>query len=883
MRRCAQGTAGGRDYAFSYRAVAADGRVRWLHDVVHVVNDPDGTPRELQGVMIDITAQKRRERASALLAEAGRLLAGVRAVEDTLTAVAELAVGELGDRAAVFLRGGDGRFRPMAAAPPAAAAGLLALASVTISQRLEAAQRAGRAVVVPEINDELLRAATVDDATAYTAFRTLGIRSALIVPLLTGEQVVGCLAIVATESVRHYDEQDVALAEDLGRRIAAMVGTGQIANRQRQLQQITAALASADSLQAVAEALVAGVRDAFAACAQSVYAARPGGRLLEVVHAVGDPTDPVGQFSRLRIEDPVPIAAAAKTGEPVWLHGPADWTARYPHLAEHARTRGHHAAVALPLRVAGRVVGVLAASFPTPREFPPDERDFALTLVGQAAQAFQRAVDADQRRSAAETLQHALLPPTLPDLDRLGLAAEYLPAACGIEAGGDWYDVLPLDAHRVAVAIGDVVGQGAAAAAVMGQLRSALSAYLLDGHGPSASLQRLDRFARRVEGALGSTAVCLMIDTQSGELSWARAGHPPPLVLSSTGAAYLDDARGSLLGLPHPPRFTEGRTLLSPGSTVLLFTDGLIERRGEVIDDGLTRLAAAAAPHATATPTQLIQAAMGGALQGTSPTDDVAVIAARLRPGVLQRRLPATPTQLPKIRRIVSAWATAIPVPDDQAEDLQLALGEAAANAVEHAYAGQTPGAFGFRIAHDRDGSIQVTVDDDGTWRPVPADPGFRGRGLAMIRAIGQDVVVDTQGKGTHVRFTLPPPPPDRPREGPGAALRHHPTIPRQPAELRAHREPSGALRLQLCGELDLSTIGTLRAALLEHLQTSAGPIILDTREVTYLSSAGVGLLLEAMQSAPGRLQLPTDPGSATAQILTLTGLDRHLIDPPPR
>jgi anti-anti-sigma factor len=274
---------------------------------------------------------------------------------------------------------------------------------------------------------------------------------------------------------------------------------------------------------------------------------------------------------------------------------------------------------------------------------------------------------------------------------------------------------------------------------------------------------------------------------------------------------------------------------------------------------------------------------MGGALQGTSPTDDVAVIAARLRPGVLQRRLPATPTQLPKLRRVVSAWAAAIPLPDDQAEDLQLALGEAAANAVEHAYAGQTPGAFGFRIAHEPDGSIEVAVDDDGTWRPAPADPGFRGRGLALIRAIGQDVVVDTQGKGTHVRFTIPPPPPDHPREGPGAALRHRPTIPRQPAELRAHREPSGALRLQLCGELDLSTIGTLRAALLEHLQTSAGPVILDTREVTYLSSAGVGLLLEAVHAAPGQLQLPTDPGSATAQILAFTGLDQHLTDPPPR
>jgi anti-anti-sigma factor len=415
----------------------------------------------------------------------------------------------------------------------------------------------------------------------------------------------------------------------------------------------------------------------------------------------------------------------------------------------------------------------------------------------------------------------------------------------------------------------------------MGQLRSALSAYLLDGHGPSASLQRLDRFARRVEGALASTAVCLVIDTRSGELSWARAGHPPPLVLSSSGAAYLDDARGSVLGLPDPPRFTEGRTMLSPGSTVLLFTDGLVERRGESIDVGLTRLAAAAAPHAMAAPEQLIQAAMDGALQGTIPTDDVAVIATRLRPGVLQRRLPATPTQLAQLRRDVSAWAAAIPLPDDHTQDLQLALGEAAANAVEHAYAGQMPETFAIRIAHDRDGSIRVTVDDDGKWRPAPADPGFRGRGLAMIRAIGQDVVVDTQGTGTHVRFTIPPLPPDRPREQRGHPLRHRPTVPREPAELRVHRDRSGELRLQLCGELDLNTIGPLRPALLEHIRTSAGPVILDTRDVTYLTSAGVGLLLEAAHAAPGRLQVSTDPDSATAQILALTGLDPHLAGPP--
>jgi PAS domain S-box-containing protein len=201
---------------------------------------------------------------------------------------------------------------------------------------------------------------------------------------------------------------------------------------------------------------------------------------------------------RLSVAAPDPAARAARTGQPVWTDpGPA-----------HA-----HVAVPLVLGGPGRPLGVIALRFDgAPRAFSTGERVAVLTLAGQCAQALDRARLHQAEHDFADVLQRSLLPSELPALPRLSVAARYLPSAVGVAAGGDWYDLLPIDEDRVALVVGDVVGHGASAAAVMGQLRSALAAYLLDGHNPAAALERLDRFARRVPGATGSTCVCLVLD-----------------------------------------------------------------------------------------------------------------------------------------------------------------------------------------------------------------------------------------------------------------------------------------------------------------------------------------------------------------------------------
>ncbi len=186
-------------------------------------------------------------------------------------------------------------------------------------------------------------------------------------------------------------------------------------------------------------------------------------------------------------------------------------------------------------------------------------------------------------------LQHAMLgPATLPG----GFAVRYHPASRPLQVGGDWYDVVDLDDGRVALIVGDCVGHGLAAATVMGQLRSACRALLLEKSSPSAVLAGLDRFAARLPGADCTTAFCAVLTLETGELVYSSAGHPPAIMVHADGTtAMLDGGRGLPLAIrPDWPR-PEARVTMPARATLLLYTDGLVERRGSPIDDGMARAA----------------------------------------------------------------------------------------------------------------------------------------------------------------------------------------------------------------------------------------------------------------------------------------------------
>jgi serine phosphatase RsbU (regulator of sigma subunit) len=223
-------------------------------------------------------------------------------------------------------------------------------------------------------------------------------------------------------------------------------------------------------------------------------------------------------------------------------------------------------------------------------------REARETLLQHKRQAARMRELAAHDRRVAETLQRALLPQRFPDVPGIAVAARYMPGAAGINVGGDWFDVVPVEDGSTGMAIGDVLGRGVKAASVMGQVRIAFRAYALPGDPPEVVLKRLDRLIQALELVHFSTMTYLMLNSSTGAARITRAGHPPPLLVSRDGdARYLEDGLSVPLGVSPEATFEQARFTLEPGSTLVLYTDGLIEgRRG--IDDGLSRLRNSVAP-----------------------------------------------------------------------------------------------------------------------------------------------------------------------------------------------------------------------------------------------------------------------------------------------
>jgi serine phosphatase RsbU (regulator of sigma subunit)/integral membrane sensor domain MASE1/anti-sigma regulatory factor (Ser/Thr protein kinase) len=358
---------------------------------------------------------------------------------------------------------------------------------------------------------------------------------------------------------------------------------------------------------------------------------------------------------------------------------------------------------------------------------------------------------AEREHRIAETLQRSLLPEGLPNLPGVELAARYVPATKEVEVGGDWYDVILLPNGHVAVSVGDVAGHGLRAAATMGQLRMAVRAYALDEGSPASVLRRAHGLMQQLALAEMATLVHLVFDPDSGRARFASAGHPPPLVVSGEGgAAYLTGGLAPPLGaVPSRDDFQEAETELAPGSTLLLYTDGLIERRGASLGDGLRRLlevAGSGPKDLDALCDALLASLVGDELQ-----DDVALLA--LRPVLLgpslHLRIPAEPSGLASLRHVMRRWLRLAGATEPETHDIVLACGEACANAIQHAY-GAREGVLEVDLEH-ADGGIEVTVRDFGTWRPGRRSEG--GHGLNLMQGIMEDVEITHQGDGSIVRM----------------------------------------------------------------------------------------------------------------------------------
>ena len=307
-------------------------------------------------------------------------------------------------------------------------------------------------------------------------------------------------------------------------------------------------------------------------------------------------------------------------------------TSRHPQQLALNQSLGLTGAILAPIEARGVVLGVLGLSvMGGGRELTEGDLDLAVELAHRAALAVGNARAFEQERRVAETLQRALLPSTLPSFAGIDVAVRYIAAVDGVDVGGDWYDVIPLTPECVGLVIGDVVGHDVRAASAMGQVRNAMRAFVVDGVlDPADAMQRTDRLMDRLGLSL-ATSVLAIIDVAARALTWSNAGHPAPLLISDREVRLLEDGRRLLLGGGWPTEAEVGTAQLRPGDTVVLYTDGLVERRGESIVDGFERLTLAARSGAALGAEELCDHLVRELLVADArQDDDVALLVARV-------------------------------------------------------------------------------------------------------------------------------------------------------------------------------------------------------------------------------------------------------------
>ncbi|MBT2441739.1 SpoIIE family protein phosphatase [Streptomyces sp. ISL-36] len=319
-----------------------------------------------------------------------------------------------------------------------------------------------------------------------------------------------------------------------------------------------------------------------------------------------------------------PAGQALTSGIPSFFGDPEEMRRIYP---EAPFVSGKQAWAFLPLIISGRPVGCCVLSYERPHDFSAEERAVMTSLAGLIAQALDRARLYDTKHLLAHGLQQALLPHTLPAVAGLDVAARYLPATLGMDIGGDFYDLIRLGDTGAAAVIGDVQGHNVAAAALMGQVRTAVHAHATLGTSPAKVLAAANRLVSDLDPGLFTSCLYVHIDIAHRRVSLASAGHPPPLRRLADGrTAPLDVTPGPLLGIDPDAEYPVTETALTPGLMLLLYTDGLVETPGTDIDDSVARLADHLAEADDRDLNRLLDSLLGEARPARLRTDDIAAL-----------------------------------------------------------------------------------------------------------------------------------------------------------------------------------------------------------------------------------------------------------------
>ncbi len=443
----------------------------------------------------------------------------------------------------------------------------------------------------------------------------------------------GVTVVDQTDSHRAEDERSALLEREMQARSEAEQAMRRVALLAAATAILAESLDTTVSLSRLAQVVVPGVADW---CAIHL---RDADAVVQVAVAHAD-RERAALLSEVEAEEPMtldsggPIAFVLRTGEPLLIHymseAEARATARSARQLEVYHQLGLKSGVIVPMLGRSRdVLGTISlGTADSGRMLSDTDLSLAKELAHRAGLSVDNARLREREHERAVLFQNALLPGRLPTIDKVVTAARYIPATEETRVGGDWFDVLPLDDGRIRLAIGDVVGHDVRAAVSMGTVRHALRAYSWTFPEPRAVLTRLNSLVEGTEPGLLASVLYAVFDPSDSSLRWASAGHPPALLVEpGTGASFLERPASLMIGSGLGGAFPAFSTSLGSGATVVLYTDGLVEKRGSSVEDGLARLSEVAAAHSRADPDDLLEALVSELLDPEERHDDVAVLA----------------------------------------------------------------------------------------------------------------------------------------------------------------------------------------------------------------------------------------------------------------
>ncbi|MEU0672148.1 SpoIIE family protein phosphatase [Streptomyces sp. NPDC006172] len=542
------------------------------------------------------------------------------------------------------------------------------------------------------------------------------------------------------------------------------------------IQWLTAALDEAVTVSDVGEVVVAALREPLGADHVALATLQDDRLLVALLDPPQPAAWPEAWRAEWRSEWPDAPVRALPTLRSALSDGRMDlWPAGTdlePGLAE----VGAGGLAVLPLPAKGRVAGVCLVGWDQPHEFVPEERSLLTATAALVGQALKRAHAHDAEQELATMLQRSLLPRRLPELPGGTAVARYLPARRGLQVGGDWYDVIALTEDRVALVIGDVQGHSAGAATIMGQMRTAVRAYAMEGHPPDVVVSHANRLLVGMETDLFATCCYVELDMEEGTTLVVRAGHLSPLVRRPDGTTEEVEVEGGPpLGVVAEADFPMTAVELAPGTVLALITDGLVEAADLPLDEGMRRTRAALAAADPADPGRMADDLLGDIGRRE---DDVALLLLRydgmktrpIRAGWMVWRLPDAVMHARRFTaRTLRGWKVG-----EAADAVLLVVSELVTNALVHT---QGSVRLDLMLRGDR---LRVSVSDSSPRapaKPVIVDwESTGGRGLLLVEAMSESFgsVPVAGGKQVYCEISVPPSPEGGPDRA-GAGSRPHP------------------------------------------------------------------------------------------------------------